>query len=588
MKGLVVLALIAVGSGLQVLPPRLTTQVRQKVATPQARSVVEKAARRVGPFLLTFVAKPAWAATGERYGFGIGAILRAFGVGALLFLVIQSARMRQRPSTPKSLLDQQFPQGEPPARRQQATAVEEMPPPQPSAVVASAAPAAVEEKKAKPILSPSQQAALKAKPGAGVSLSGSSSSSSSRGLTGLFSRKKTDRAIKLEDVLLAAESETSEAGEFCVAVAGCLLAELPKEFREVVVPADVADTLAAPWLARSDEARKLRAQRAAQAWRTAGKAVSFYDFGVTGASQSPQPAEKWRKMCDTNEVAVSHFDFGVRATESAKATDRRRFDVVKQTLARLAPQPGTDLAEAFANVVNAMLVPLVDAAVATLKQGDDAKSLPPLIAVADFAKRTSELFDELGLPPLPKPVVYEGKATKGQLASLFSRYAAAAVAVGLDDDADDAAEASAKKMAATAATPDVDTVDVLQYIFGISDKRAKKLADQVVGKLVSQMLETSGPGGGATDMASLLASEGGGPGGAAPPSDAEIDAQLENLQVAIESGQLSDADKKEIKKMFKDMLGGRDIQEALEAAESNASQMDPRSRKALELLKKIL
>lgn len=585
--GRAILLLIAAASALQTLPPRLT-QVRQKVSTPpHGRGLVEKAVRRVGPFLLTFVAKPAWAATGERYSMGLGTVLRAFGVGALLFLVIQSARLRQRASTPKSLLDQQFPRGEPVARRQQPPVVVEEPPATtaataPAAQSAAVAPVAVEEK-AKPILSPSQQAALKAKPS-------SSSASSSRGLTGLFSRKKTDRAVKLEDVLLKAESETSEAGEFCVAVAGCLLAELPTEVREVVVPADVADTLAGPWIARSEEAGKLRAQRAAQAWRTAGKALSFYDFGVTGGgARSPQPAKKWRKMCDANEVAVSHFDFGVRETEAAKATDSREFDVVKQTLTRLAPEPGDNLAEAFANVVNAMLVPLVDSAVATLKQGDDAKSLPPLVVVADFAKRTAELFDDLNLPPLPKPVVYEGKATKGQLASLFSRYAAAAVAVGLDDDEDDVQVASpAASSKGAVPPPDVDTVDVLQYIFGISDKRAKKLADQVVGKLVSQMLESSGPGGGATDMASLLAAEGGGAGGANPPTDAEIDAQLDSLKVAIESGQLSDADKNEIKKMFKDMLGGRDIQEALDAAESNADQMDPRSRKALDLLKKIL
>lgn len=526
-----------------------------------ARPIVKPTRRalRLAALLLAGLAKPVWAATAEGYAGGLGSAVRAFGWGALLFLVVQSARLRSR-SSPAKLAAEQWRDRqrvvEPTAPVALAQAVEAVPPPPPPP---------------KPVLTPSQEAALKIKPAA-----------TARGgaLSGLFSRKKTDRAVNLQEVL---ENQDAAGWQFATGLAGCLLAELEPAVRTLIMPADAVERLTAPWLLRAQDARDLRAARAYSAWQQTGRAVSFVDFGLpltqaareTLPNENSQYASRWRDVCDANNIVVSHFDFGVRETDISAKIDAQRFDAVAKSITELAQQQigttGDQLAEVFANVVNAMLVPLVDAAVSTLKLGDDAASLPPLKQVADLAQRTAALFDELGLPPLPKPVVYEGRATRAQLASLFSRYAAAAVALGLDNDTQPSARV------------DVAAVDVLQAIFGISEKRAKKLADQVVAKLVTQMLEASDPAAN-PDLASLLDTGD----NAKPPSNAEIDAQLDGLKQAIESGQLSDADKKEIKSMFQSMLGGQDVKAALDAAQQNSDKLDPRSKKALDLLKQIV
>ena len=81
-------------------------------------------------------------------------------------------------------------------------------------------------------------------------------------------------------------------------------------------------------------------------------------------------------------------------------------------------------------------------------------------------------FEELGLVPFAgTPVVYEGRASRSQLQSLFARYAAAGVAAGLDEEGGVTEEGEAVDLAA---------VDTLQALFQISDKQADRLAQQVV------------------------------------------------------------------------------------------------------------
>ena len=62
-------------------------------------------------------------------------------------------------------------------------------------------------------------------------------------------------------------------------------------------------------------------------------------------------------------------------------------------------------AYAFADVVNAGLIPLVDAAVPSLKQGD-AESLPPLSNVVRVAAVAGLAFEELGLVPFALSLIH--------------------------------------------------------------------------------------------------------------------------------------------------------------------------------------
>ena len=56
----------------------------------------------------------------------------------------------------------------------------------------------------------------------------------------------------------------------------------------------------------------------------------------------------------------------------------------------------------------------------------------------------------------------------------------------------------------------------------------------------------------------------------------------------VDSGQLTDDDKREIKKMFAESLGGGDVDEKIREANKNRDQLDAQAREALDLLNKLM
>ena len=274
------------------------------------------------------------------------------------------------------------------------------------------------------------------------------------------------------DAELEAPARATRA--FSVAVAGLLIASVPEA---ALCGPKFAQSLAAPWV----DARVGRVSTSSEA---------------PSAPTGEVDAKTWAQR--TGDV-ISHYDFGVRATNAAKyhvkadppkkrAVAEEDVALLKKELDKLqAAGLGLDAAaNAFADVVNAGLIPLVDAAVPSLKQGD-AESLPPLSNVVRVAAVAGLAFEELGLVPFAgTPVVYEGRASRSQLQSLFARYAAAGVAAGLDDGEGGVTEEGE--------AVDLAAVDTLQALFQISDKQADRLAQQVVTKLVQQMMEKAGDG----------------------------------------------------------------------------------------------
>jgi hypothetical protein len=291
-------------------------------------------------------------------------------------------------------------------------------------------------------------------------------------------RPRCSAQVELEEMLTVPPDAELEAPAratraFSVAVAGLLIASVPEA---ALCSPKYAQSLAAPWV----DARAVRVSTSSEA---------------PPVSTGEVDAKTWAQR--TGDV-ISHYDFGVRATNAAKyhvkadppkkrAVAEEDVALLKKELDKLqAAGLGLDAAaNAFADVVNAGLIPLVDAAVPSLKQGD-AESLPPLSNVVRVAAVAGLAFEELGLVPFAgTPVVYEGRASRSQLQSLFARYAAAGVAAGLDEEGGVTEEGEAVDLAA---------VDTLQALFQISDKQADRLAQQVVTKLVQQMMEKAGDG----------------------------------------------------------------------------------------------
>ena len=386
-------------------------------------------------------------------------------------------------------------------------------------------------------------------------------------------RKKATRAVDLEEMLESPPDAELDAPQrairsFSVAIAGLLIASVPEA--ALCGPA-VAQRLAAPWVA----ARAGRVDAAP---------------AIVKAAPGDVDAKTWAQR---TEDVVSHYDFGVRATNAAKyhvtasaseptrAVPEEDIALLQKELATLqAAGLGLDAAaNAFADVVNAGLIPLVDAAVPSLKLGD-AESLPPLSAVVRVAAVAGLAFEELGLVPFAgTPVVYEGRAPKSKLQSLFARYAAAGVAAGLDEES-------------TSDAVDLAAVDTLQALFQISDKQADRLAQQVVTKLVEQMMARAGEDGDQDGLLAALAGQEGMPGmpgpGGMPGMPTDPAEQMAALRELVDSGQLSDDDKREIKKMFAESLGGGDVDEKIREANKNKDQLDPQAREALDLLNKLM
>ena len=91
-------------------------------------------------------------------------------------------------------------------------------------------------------------------------------------------------------------------------------------------------------------------------------------------------------------------------------------------------------------------------------------------------------------------------------------------------------------------------------------------------------------------QAALAGQEGmpGMPGGGMPGMPTNPQEQMAALRELVDSGQLTDDDKREIKKMFAESLGGGDVDEKIREANKNRDQLDAQAREALDLLNKLM
>jgi hypothetical protein len=121
-------------------------------------------------------------------------------------------------------------------------------------------------------------------------------------------------------------------------------------------------------------------------------------------------------------------------------------------------------------------------------------------------------------------------------------------------------------------------------------RRELLISTQVVTKLVQQMMERAQQDGDQEGLLAALAGQEGmpgmAPGMAGMPTNPQE--QMAALRELVDSGQLTDDDKREIKKMFAESLGGGDVDEKIREANKNRDQLDAQAREALDLLNKLM
>ena len=102
------------------------------------------------------------------------------------------------------------------------------------------------------------------------------------------------------------------------------------------------------------------------------------------------------------------------------------------------------------------------------------------------------------------------------------------------------------------------------------------------------MMEKAGDGDQEGLLAALAGQEGmPGMGGGMPGMPTNPQEQMAALRELVDSGQLTDDDKREIKKMFAE-FGGGDVDEKIREANKNRDQLDAQAREALDLLNKLM
>jgi hypothetical protein len=172
--------------------------------------------------------------------------------------------------------------------------------------------------------------------------------------------------------------------------------------------------------------------------------------------------------------------------------------------ASLSDQEATD---AFAEVVNCLIIAIVDRAVETLGEQDESISVSSLDSVIEFMNNAIQYFDSVSNGCKPsEAVVYNGDAKKGKLEDLYFRYAKSAMSIsnmvsnlklGLnnetstEEDPSDTLKSAEDKM---------NNLQFLTQIFAI--KQGKK--EQLDLKVMREMMMSMTKGEGLEDLSGIL------------------------------------------------------------------------------------
>jgi hypothetical protein len=241
-------------------------------------------------------------------------------------------------------------------------------------------------------------------------------------------------------------------------------------------------------------------------------------------------------------------------------------------------------AEAFASVVNCMIIDIIDLASSTL--GEEEKknkvTVDALNVVMDFMDHAASLFDAVADGVVIEPVTYGGPLKKSKLEKMFTIYASSMMS-SLDGGVTQ------------------DRIDTLQQVFNINDKRAEGLVQKGMMKnLMTMMKDPEAMKGmegmeGMEGLEDMMAAMGGGEGGMpgfdpnAEISPDDLKQSVTMMKELIDSGSVSKDELDIVRKQFSDMYGS-DINELIKAAddEGGTDALGGDEKELLDLFKSIL
>jgi hypothetical protein len=240
-----------------------------------------------------------------------------------------------------------------------------------------------------------------------------------------------------------------------------------------------------------------------------------------------------------------------------------------------------EAAEAFACVVNCMIIDIIDLASSSLSIKDKKNTdiISALNIVMDFMDHAASLFDAVAENVSITPVTYGGNLSKGKLEEMFTIYATS-------------------MMTSMDGSVTQDRIDTLQQVFNINDKKAEGLVQKGMMKNLVKMMK-DGPEGmegmeGMEGLSEMMASMAGAGGGMPGFEDGDISPEqlkqsVEMMKELIGSGSISKEELDLVREQFKQMYGS-DISELIKAAdeEGGAEELGKDGQELLELFKTIL
>ncbi len=239
-------------------------------------------------------------------------------------------------------------------------------------------------------------------------------------------------------------------------------------------------------------------------------------------------------------------------------------------------------AEAFACVVNCMIIDIIDLASSSL--GEEKKNtvtVDALNVVMDFMDHAASLFDAVADGVVITPVTYGGNLAKSKLEKMFTIYASSLM-TSLDGKVTQ------------------DRIDTLQQVFNINDKRAEGLIQKGMMKNLMNMMknpEAMGDMGGMEGMEGLsemMAAMGGADGGLpgfdpnGEISPEELKQSVAMMKELVNSGSVSKEELDLVRQQFQEVYGS-DINDLIKAAdEGGEDELGEDGKELLDLFKTIL
>ncbi len=288
--------------------------------------------------------------------------------------------------------------------------------------------------------------------------------------------------------------------------------------------------------------------------------------------------------------AVGRFPHVEVFLESVEVPPSFDLESARSRLTELRDQVGmTNLlaAEAFANVVNCMIIELIDLASSSLKEKDDKIVVAALNVVLDFMDHAGALYDAVAGEVVINPVVYQGSLGKSKLEQMYGKYLGTNL-MGMDEES-------------------TERSDRLQAVFEIKEGKAQGIQQKLMMKTMMKLMKSGGKGvegmEGMEGLADMMKEMGGADGmdfeammknmengGDMPaPSPEELKESIKMMKQLVDNKMVSPDELEKVKQEFRNSMGA-DIEELIKMAEEQEKlgELDDDGRELLSLFKEVL